>query len=164
MLDAIGAFMPMRRAGDDPSQTLLPSGPSVSRRALMTSGVRLGAMSGAGAAFNPVPEDRDPILLLWQMRMHRRMRVSALLQEARDARTAGHMSRHDALEDRAGAIDDAVLVLEERIANLTPASPQAAAIQAELLRERLQMMHGEDEPETALAQHLADYLAKVPAR
>lgn len=130
----------------------------------MTFGVRLGVAGGAQAGFPLPPDNRDPIVLLWQMRMHRRMRVSVLLQEARNARAAGDLLRHDALGRFADTVDDAVLALEEHIANLAPASPQAAAVQAELLLERLQMMHGEDEPETALARHLADYVANVSAR
>lgn len=153
--------MPMHRAGNDPDQSG-PPGPSVSRRALMTSGIGLSAIGGAGAAFSLPPGNRDPIVLLWQMRMLQRLRVSALLHEARRAGAAGDPSRQDALEYFVGAIDDTVLALEERIAGFPPASPQAAAIQAELLLERLQAMHGQDEPETALARHLADYLANMP--
>lgn len=54
----------------------------------------------------------------------------------------GDILRYDVLEGHAGAIDDVVLALEERIANLTPASPRGAAIQAGLLLERPQMMLG----------------------
>lgn len=96
--------------------------------------------------------------------MQERQRALALLHEARRAGAAGCLSRQDNLECWAGAIDDTVLALEERIAGLAPASPQAAVIQAELLFERLQMMRGQDEPETALARHLADYLDGAPAR
>jgi hypothetical protein len=125
----------------------------------MTSGIGLSAIGGAGAAFSLPPGNRDPIVLLWQMRMLQRLRVSALLHEARRAGAAGDPSRQDALEYLAGAIDDTVLALEERIAGFPPASPQAAAIQAELLLERLQMMHGQDEPEAMLAERLVRYLA-----
>ncbi len=148
----------MRQAGDDPDQCV-PPGPPVSRRVLMTSGIGLSAIGGAGAAFRLPPGNRDPIVLLWQMRMLQRLRVSALLREARRAGAAGDLSRQDTLECLAGAIDDTVLTLEERIAGLPPASLQAAAIQAELLLERLQMMHGQDEPEAMLAERLVRYLA-----
>ncbi len=125
----------------------------------MTSGIGLRAIGGAGTDFSLPARVHDPIVLLWQMRMQQRLRASALLREARRAGAAGDPSRQDALEYFAGAIDDTVLALEERIAGFPPASQQAAVIQAELLFERLQMMHGQDEPETALAQHLVRYLA-----
>jgi hypothetical protein len=155
--------MPMRRTGNDPNQ-YVPPGPLVSRRALMTSGIGLRAIGDAGVDFSLPQRDCDPIVLLWQMLMQQRLRTLALVHEALCAGAAGDLSRQDALEYFAGAIDDTVLGLDERIAGFPPASPQAAVIQAGLLLERLQMMHGQDEPETALARHLANYLANVRAR